>query len=180
MKFRSLFAAALLVVAVPSMASVIVSTDNLGALSVPGIAGIGNDFSSAGTYQDNYNFTIGQAATAGGLILELDLSSKLDIDVTEVKLTSTGGGIFAPDFSPTLYNFGTLGAGSYTLSIFSTVTLDSTRGSGSVGYAGLLTLGSVRGGGSTSVPEPGMLALFGIGLVGVALTMRRRGAAVRS
>ncbi|MDQ2639206.1 MAG: FxDxF family PEP-CTERM protein [Pseudomonadota bacterium] len=169
MKIRHLLAAALLVVSAPSMAVPIQANFNLGSLGVPGVAAIGNAFTAPGEYQDNYSFSISESASASGLVLELDpWWNRLNLDVTAISLSGIGS-FFGPA-GLGVYNFGTLSAGTYTLSIFSNVT--STRGlfTDSVGYAGLLGLKDS----ATQVPEPATLALFGLGLLGVAFAARRR------
>ena len=173
MKIKHLFGVVLLVVAGPTWAGAI--SVNLGSLSVPGVAVIGNVFNATGDYEDKYQFTIGTSATASGLTLEFDLSGRLGIDVTGLALYS-GLNQIGYDSNASVYNFGSLGAGTYSLHVFSTVFAPSSYSLfgidwGVVGYGGVLSLGPAR---STSVPEPGTLALFGAGLVGIAFAMRRR------
>lgn len=164
-KFRLTFAALLLVMSAPSMALTI----NLGTLGVPSLTPIGNSFTSAGSYQDDYVFSISQAASAEGLVLELDpWWNQLNIDVTQVALSTVG--TFAGPAVLGVYNFGALAAGTYTLSIFSSVTGRSSTGD-SVGYWGLLGL---KGASATSVPEPASLLLYALGLIGVVFAVRRR------
>lgn len=143
---------------------------NLGSLGVPSVREFGNIFSEAGNYVDNYTFSISQNASAGGLVVELDpLLNWLNLDITSVALS--GVGTFAAT-GP--INFGILAAGTYTLSIASQVKWTVGIPLIPVAYAGVLTLSSTRGGPVTSVPEPGVVLLYGLGLLGVAFAVRRR------
>jgi len=81
----------------------------------------------------------------------------------------SGVGSFAGPNGTATYNFGVLGAGTYTLSVFSSVT-GIPLGLQNVGYSGLLGLTAS----ATKVPEPGTLALLGLGLIGVAAAARRK------
>ena len=102
-KMKSLFAAALLFVAGPLMAGP-VNIFNLNTLSVPGYALLGNSFTEAGAYEDRYQFTIDQSASASGLVLELDLLSRLDISISNIALSGSTG-LIGFDTSPLYYNF---------------------------------------------------------------------------
>jgi hypothetical protein len=167
-KIRHLLAIALLAVSAPTLAVTIEDFD-LGTLGVPGAAVIGNAFGAVGDYQDNFLFTINEAASAGGLVLELDpWWNKLNINVTGISLSGVGS--FAGPSPLGIYDFGILSSGSYTLSIFSTVWSTGGFTRDPAGYAGLLGLKDAP----RQVPEPGTLALLGLGLIGVALATRRR------
>src|SRR5689334_15298689 len=90
-KVKSLLAAVLLVATAPSMAATI-EVFNLGAVSVPGGVFLTNAFSTAGDYQDQYNFSIASDATGLGWLDTADWSG-LDINVTKVSLWSNGSEI---------------------------------------------------------------------------------------
>ncbi|HEU0204650.1 MAG TPA: PEP-CTERM sorting domain-containing protein [Burkholderiaceae bacterium] len=110
-----------------------------------------------------------------GGVLEIDpWLNKLAIDVTSVSLF--GGGVLGSQtvgaligVDDTTFSFSGLLAGTYTLAVESDV--DPTFGfwNQPVGY-----VGSIATVASRSVPEPGGLALIGIGLIGPAALRHKR------
>lgn len=131
----------------PVMAAPCTQTFNLGTIGVPSVTGLGNSFDSAGSFVDCYDFTLSSSGDVTGLVFTLDpLLNKLNIDLTSIVL-STGSLVISGDV--------TGAAGLWNLP---------------VGYAGLL----VATGPGNNVPEPATLALFGMGLLGVAFATRRR------
>lgn len=150
MKIRYL--AALLVLASaasPAIADSCTSTTNLGTIGVPSITGVWNSFSGPTSFVDCYNFTLGGSGTVSDIVFEIDpWLNKLDINLSSIVLSSS------------------------SLVISGVVSRDAGLFNTSVGYVGLLIATGTTGG--NSVPEPGTLALFGLGLLGVGFASRRR------
>jgi hypothetical protein len=101
-----------------------------------------------------------------------------DGDTARVDLNFLGLGLLGGDFQTT--SFGLVGAefggwallGWAQLNVFGTLTVTLSAWSGDFNLLGsqLTAYGSRQ----TTVPEPGTLALLGIGLLGMALSLRRR------
>lgn len=144
---------------------------SLGTLGPPGAALFGNSFSASGTYTDCYTFQLLSGANSfGGMLESWDPLNKLSIDVKSISLS---GGTLAStltDWTPTLFDFGGLGAGTYTLSVLSVVDTDWGLYRDKVGYlGGIATV--------AAIPEPETYALMLLGLAAIGAFTRRRQAA---
>lgn len=145
------------------------STTNLGLMGPPGLAGLGNSFSSAGTYHDCYTFSLAAESTAFGGTLEIDpWLDKLDIDVQSISLAGGTLSSMLLDSTPGTFSFGSLGAGTYTLTVNSLVTRAQGLFNVDVGYSGLVATVAAP------VPEPGTYALMLAGLGALGWVARRR------
>jgi hypothetical protein len=162
-----------------AMAISCTSTTSWGNLGPPDSQNFGQSFSSVGTYQDCYTFSLTGSADSFGGTVEIDKwLNRLDIDLTGVSLFnggvaggSTVGSLLSFDSNPGLFAFNSLTVGTYSLVVASSVTREFGLFNIPVSYTGSIT--TVKS--STQpvkVPEPGLLALFALGLIGFAL---RRG-----
>jgi hypothetical protein len=155
--------------AVPAAAAC-TDTFSLGSMGPPAAAALFNQFETAQTFDDCYNFTLNNSADAFGLSLEWDWSYSRGIDLTSVSLS--GSGVSITDDTPAGFSFSNLLAGTYQLIVSGTVTAgDFERyDGGSVGYVGVLaTNRSV----AAPVPEPETYAMLALGLAMVGWAAKR-------
>lgn len=124
-------------------------TVNLGTISVPGSADFQNWFSAPTSFVDCYDFSLGGSGSVSDWVTEVDFPfiDSLDLHITSASISGT------------------------RLTVTGSVSPEWGLWQGTVGYYGQVVAKSSR-----SVPEPGSLALFGVGLLGVAYAVRKRAA----
>ena len=189
-KKKILAAPLLLLVAANAMAVPCTATQPLGILGPPALELFGNTFSAPGAYTDCFTFTLaGTANLQGGSVLQ-DPLSYLNIDTTfslfegDPLLADVSNQI-GSSFGPGSFSFSGLTAGLYSLVADSNVVRGGFGLPLQVGYFGQLlsftapSPPTVPETPTTSVPEPGTLALLLAGLAAV-LTVRRQRASGNS
>ena len=165
---KALRLAAFALIAVAASATSMATTYNLGAITVPGTSVIQNAPVTGPTFSDTFNFSFSYADPVFATAVLFDYVPVNDVGLDSISLYqgSTflgtqnlfGTGPFSVDAGP-------LFSGSYS----AVVTGHTLTGSNAGAYG--LRIGLV--------PEPGTLALFGLGLAGAAFAARR-GKAVRA
>lgn len=134
---------------------------DLGTITAPQTVTFGNSWiTEPTTFADEFAFDLTNAASAYGVIVEGDWF----LGQTNVQLLALASNTYLSfDTSPGSFSFTGLTAGAYSLFV-------SGVAAGITGYGGTMSFRP-----TAQVPEPGTLALFGLGLVVLALmAMRRR------
>ena len=141
----------------------------LGTLAVPSTTPLPTQTyaTTVASFTDEFTFTI--AADAGGMALTTEMNFSAipgagKVTLTSMQLQTSGGTVLGTGtISGTTItgNFGVITSGSYKIVVKGSSTAGTPAGS----YGGVLGL--------TAVPEPGTLALFGLGLAVAGFAGRR-------
>lgn len=145
------------------------NTIALGTLAVPSTTPLPTQvYSTTVTFTDYFTFTIDAAAGSMALTTQMNFDTVIPtagkVTLTSMQLQTGGGAVLGTGTisgTTIIGNFGTISAGSYRIA----VTGSSIAGSPGGSYGGSLGL--------TAVPEPGTLALFGLGLAVAGFAGRR-------
>lgn len=149
---------------------------SLGALDDNDFVVFGNNFFSPQSFTDCYGFSVDPAVDVLGLTFEMDMAEAFGIDLTSISLhngtTQIGPSLLLQDDTLNKFNFFGIAPGNYWLVIDGVVGSDaglaSSSAGGQVGYVGVFV--------TRPVPEPGTLALLGLGLAAAGFARRRRAA----
>ena len=138
---------------------------NLGSITAPDTVHFGNGWLVApGTFADQFAFELTNGADAYGMVLE----ESWWLGSTDVRLVALVSNTeVSRDRTPGHFSFTGLTAGAYSLFVA------GFAGGLFTGYEGTMTFVP-----TAQVPEPGTLALFGLGLMALAFTAMRRRAKV--
>jgi len=176
MKIRSLVAALALAAGVPAAmaAPACTQTFSLGWLSPSSSVMFGDSFSSPGSFNDCFSFSLSGAADAICLTLQWDWSTHLDLDLNSVALSGTGLSGPVVDTTPSTFTFANLQSGSYVLAVAGAVTdRNPGRNRDSVGYSGLLSTNAPSIAAPVPEPETYAMLLLGAGLLGWGARRRK-------
>ena len=165
MVLKSLVAACAVLLGGSALAATCDRTSSLGNTSTE--SWFIDAFSSTGSFNDCYTFSLGSAASASGWLAELDFGSRLDIDVASVSLFS-GMTQLGTDTNGGSFNFGSIAAGNYTLAVAGDVSRGRWGNASNVGYLGSFQTVAAP------VPEPETYAMLLAGFIGVGVVARRR------
>ena len=150
------------------------ATIPLGGLGSLDLKFIGDSFSNAGGFTDNYTFTMGAPADLFGAVIPIDFATGLNIHVSAPQLFSgTPNGNFAlvganPGCTGVACSWDIASAGSYFLQVAGNVSLDALFNVGQAGYfGGIISTPESQSGSQT--PLPAALPLFASGLGGIGL-----------